>query len=293
MSNRTVTTNQLTPGTLIAVRGKLSYSRLTSRIEGEELRKDMARRQQKGWIPIDKPYTTATIEQAEVICKNPQNRTPEEVYALESLYTSTTKQQAGYQFTANNKGTLNLPYIAQRDMSKPSVVKQVLPEGELASGLDVTLILRVFKGKPNNGVTLDGVIVNEPIRYFDSARAGAGLDQLGISFEALPAGAIPTSTPSAEPAAPVMAPSAPATDYAAHTDAPFSSQPAQPVSQPAYNQNAYGASPAPAQTAPDMGAAAAAAAGMNPPVNPFGNPDNGNGIRYNPNDPNGPNSRNY
>lgn len=291
MSNRTVTTNQLTPGTLIAVRGKLSYSRLTSRIEGEELRKDMARRQQKGWIPIDKPYTTATIEQAEVICKNAQNRTPEEVYALESLYTSPTKPQVGYQYTANNKGTFSLPYIAQRDMANPNLVKQVLPEGELASGLDVTLILRVFKGKPNNGVTLDGVIVNEPIRYYDSARAGAGLDQLGISFEALPAGTIPTATPVEAPAAPHMD-STPVTDYAAPTDAPFSSQPAM-------NQPAYGAPAQPAAPATDMNAAAAAANGMNPaapsvaPMNPFGNPANNAGIRYNPNDPNGPNNRNY
>lgn len=50
MSNRTVNINQLTPGTTFMVQGKVGFSRIASRIEGEELQQDMRRRQSKGWL---------------------------------------------------------------------------------------------------------------------------------------------------------------------------------------------------------------------------------------------------
>lgn len=287
MSNkRTVNSNDLTPGKLFAVRGKLGYSRLTSQIDGDELRKDITRRRQKGWMPIERPYTTATINGAEVICADANNLTPEERYAVESLYVSTASRNQGeFSFTANNKGN-SLPYIAVSRPDDPSVADQIQPDGELASGLDVTLIMRVFKGKPNNGVSLDGVIVNEPIRYYNNAQAGAGLSQLGIKFNSLPQGAMNTpdnagiDDAAAQPA------------YAEHDDTPFSSGPAAapaPAPIAGVSANGYGA------VAPNPMAGAPAGA---PVMNPFGGgaasapAANEGGIRYNP-AANGANQRSY
>lgn len=262
--NHTISLNQLTPNTTVLVRGKLAYSRLVRQIDGEELQKDMLRRQQKGWIPIDKPYTTATINDAQLICANNQ-KSPAEIYVEEHFYQSRAQRASGWSYTANNKGK-SLPYICEM---KGQNAVQVIPEGELANGLDVTLVLRVYKGKPNNGLSLDGVIVNEPIRYFSGA-AGAGLAELGITFVPVaeaPAAPTPAKAPVTEStaapmqpaAAPVMTPVHPADDN------PFGSPVTAPVGNP------YATQPT---------------AGM-----PFGAPQGGyqpaqqpqQGIRYNPN----------
>lgn len=288
MSNRTITTNQLTPGRIFLVRGKVGFSRLTSRIEGEELQQDIQRRRSKGWLPIEKPYTTITINQAEVIVKDRNNIQPEEQYAIESLYTSSSQRgQGGYSYTANNKGTRALPYIAVTRAGTQGVVDQIQPEGELANGLDVTLVMRVFKGKPNMGVSLDGVIVNEPIRYFDNTRAGDGLDGFGITFNPLAPGTLPTAAETDN------SHSAEQPAYAGHEDLPFVSEGAGAAAN-----TAAPVTPAPAGAMPQATAAApvtpVAPAGnaMNAPINPMGTAPQNGGIRYDPNQP-GSENRGY
>ena len=105
---RTISTNQLTPGTIFMVKGNLSFSRLISRIDGEELARDIERRKANKGIPIETPYTTATITNATVVYKDPQNPTNEERYAEESIYAG---KADGRMFTGVNKGTV-LPSIA-------------------------------------------------------------------------------------------------------------------------------------------------------------------------------------
>lgn len=288
MSNRTITTNQLTPGRIFLVRGKVGFSRLTSRIEGEELQQDIQRRRSKGWLPIEKPYTTITINQAEVIVKDRNNIQPEEQYAIESLYTSSSQRgQGGYSYTANNKGTRALPYIAVTRAGEQGVVDQIQPEGELANGLDVTLVMRVFKGKPNMGVSLDGVIVNEPIRYFDNTRAGDGLDGFGITFNPLAPGTLPTAAETDN------SHSAEQPAYAGHENLPFVSEGAGAAANAAAP-----VTPAPAGVMPQATATApvtpVAPAGnaMNAPINPMGTAPQNGGIRYDPNQP-GSENRGY
>lgn len=288
MSNRTITTNQLTPGRIFLVRGKVGFSRLTSRIEGEELQQDIQRRRSKGWLPIEKPYTTITINQAEVIVKDRNNIQPEEQYAIESLYTSSSQRgQGSYSYTANNKGTRALPYIAVTRAGAQGVVDQIQPEGELANGLDVTLVMRVFKGKPNMGVSLDGVIVNEPIRYFDNTRAGDGLDGFGITFNPLAPGTLPTAAETDN------SHNAEQPAYAGHEDLPFVSEGAGAAANAAAP-----VTPAPAGVMPQATATApvtpVAPAGnaMNAPINPMGTAPQNGGIRYDPNQP-GSENRGY
>lgn len=286
MSNRTISTNQLTPGRIFLVRGKVGFSRLTSRIEGEELQQDIQRRRSKGWPPIEKPYTTITINQAEVIVKDRNNIQPEEQYAIESLYTSSSQRsQGGYSYTANNKGTRALPYIAVTRAGEQGVVDQIQPEGELANGLDVTLVMRVFKGKPNIGVSLDGVIVNEPIRYFDNNRTGAGLDGFGITFNPLAPGTLPTAAENDNGY------SADQPAYAGHEDLPFVSEGVAAAGNTANPVAPIGAMPEATGTAPVTPAAPASNA-MNAPINPMGTAPQNGGIRYDPNQP-GSENRGY
>ena len=286
MSNRTISTNQLTPGRIFLVRGKVGFSRLTSRIEGEELQQDIQRRRSKGWLPIEKPYTTITINQAEVIVTDRNNIQPEEQYAIESLYTSSSQRgQGGYSYTVNNKGTRSLPYIAVTRAGAQGVVDQIQPEGELANGLDVTLVMRVFKGKPNIGVSLDGVIVNEPIRYFDNTRAGAGLEGFGITFNPLAPGTLPTAAENDN------SHSADQPAYAGYEDLPFISEGTAAAGNTANPVAPIGAMPGATGTAPVTPVAPAGNA-MNAPINPMGTAPQNGGIRYDPNQP-GSENRGY
>ena len=265
---KTISNNQLRPESTIWVKGNLTYSRVTKQISGDELKKDIDRKKQNGRIPIEKPYTTASICNAQVLYQNPQAPTIEEKYIEERLFTSA--KHPGYNFQGVNKGN-RLPYIG--NLSGNQFI-QIAPEGELDNGLDVTLIIRVFKGNPQNGVTLDGIILNEPVRYYSSN--GLGLAERGITMVPAPGydnsaaahvndatvGApesddfAPTQTPinqtpvnghpySAQPAAApanmynpaAAAPTAPVNAYnpAAMAQAPVQAQPQVPVQQMAPN----------------------------------------------------------
>lgn len=199
MANRTISTQSLTPGVQFCVRGKLTYGRLAKQIDGEELEKDKQRRAARGMRPIERPYTSATITDAYVCIpkEHKDNPTLEERYAQESLYTSHANGSQGFNFSAVNRGN-RLPWVGVRDPQDPFKVEQIVLPNELASGMDVTLVMRVFQGKPNKGVTLDGVILNEAPRYFASADPTASLSALGITF-------IPAETAAQSPEATPMA----------------------------------------------------------------------------------------
>lgn len=276
MANHTINNNQLRPDQTIWVRGKLTYSRVTKQIAGAELEADIKRKQQNNRIPIDKPYTTATICDAQVLYQNPNAPTIEEKFIEERLYTST--KNPGYNYTAVNKGN-RLPYIGNLEGNR---FIQIAPEGELDNGLDVTLIIRVFKGSPQNGTTLDGIILNEPVRYYSSS--GLGLAERGIVMVAAPgydnsAAAHANDNTVAAPEADTLG---------TPTQAPINQTPANP--NPYMNQapvNSYNPAAAPA---PQPVAQPQAPAGMYNPVPnniPQGQPvaqPQAQGIRYNPAD---------
>ena len=278
MATRTVNTNQLTPQKTMMIRGKLTYSRLTRQVDGEELQKDMQRRASRRMNPIDKPYTTATICNAQVLYMDPNNKTPEEIYAEESLYQSQTQGSTGWCFSGVNKGK-TLPYIAIKD---GNTARQIAPEGELAAGLDVTLVLRVFHTQMNNGVTLDGVIVNEPIRYYGGG-VGAGLNEHGITFQPCSQEELKAAEEKAKTAPTMPVP-----------DANVQTPQAQPVSAPTgnpysvQNNNGFVGQPAMPQAQPVAPTAAPqnyAQPPMNPPFQPNnnGNGMSNAGIAYDPN----------
>lgn len=175
-----ISTNQLKPGDTALVRGNLTYGRLINKIEGEELIK----RNMKQKYPIKTPYTTASICNAHVVAADPQNPTLFEQWIQNGFYTSKAEGATGYSFSANNKGN-STPWIGQE--VNQGKVEQVYPEGELANGLEVTLALRVFATSQNNGVSLEGVIVHEPIKLYSPNSPESVLNAHGYQFVAKPA----------------------------------------------------------------------------------------------------------
>ena len=182
MANKTINHNQLTPGAIFFVRGRIVYSRLARQTTDEEREKQNKNRTH----PIDKNYTTVTLCDAEVIPQDAQHPTPEEIYAYESLYDSKKEEYTGKCYSAINKSR-NLPTIRVKNDAGAYEVTTI--ERELANGLNVTICMRVFQGSNNNkGVSLDTVLVNEPIKFYttDTAVIDAAA-KLGLVLAPAPA----------------------------------------------------------------------------------------------------------
>lgn len=244
---KTINVNSLNPDATYLVRGKVGFSRITRPTTDAERAEANKRRSH----PIDKNYTHISLYDARVIAHDPQNPTIEERYAAECLYKSSSTNYPGNNFSAMNKSR-NLPRVGVIDPDAgANHFKEIVPEHELAVGLDVTLVMRVFKGSGNNGVSLDRVLVNEPIRYYISnSPVDKALADAGIVFTAMAPSAAPVSDTPADTDTPAFAPvpaaaAAPAGDAQpvapAATDNPFSSYasaaPAAPAATPAATGN--------------------------------------------------------
>lgn len=186
MANYSVPASELTEGTSVHIRGKLAFARLTRLIEGDELAKSDQRKAQNGMSPVGKPHTTATITEAEVVYADPANPTVEEKFVAERRYVSKKNPDTAANYSIDSKGT-NLPIIAIP--SDNGNYDQDFTGQELAQGLDVTLVLRVYKPKnySNRGLALDQVIVNEAPRYYNGGGVSTSeLATRGIVFNAPP-----------------------------------------------------------------------------------------------------------
>lgn len=188
MANYAISANQLTEGTSIFIRGKLAFARLTSLIEGAALAASDQRKVQNGMSPVGKPHTTATITEAEVQFADPANPTVEEQFVSERRYTSKKNPASGANYSIDSKGT-NLPIIAIPSEKGDGTYDQDTSGQELAQGLDVTLVLRVYKPKnfANRGLSLDQVIMHETPRYYNAGGVASGeLAARGIVFNTPP-----------------------------------------------------------------------------------------------------------
>ena len=183
---RTVHNSQLKQGSIIFIRGQVGFSRISRQTTDEERMKDNQRRTHK----IEKNYTTVTIYNAQVMARNPQAPTPEEIYALESCYVSNSQDYPGNNFTGMNKSAF-LPKVGvlvqgSNPDNHPSY-DEITLEGELQKGTDVTLLLRVFAGQGgNNGVSLDTILINQSdFQYYgNNAHVTDAMNAFGINFNA-------------------------------------------------------------------------------------------------------------
>lgn len=293
--NRTVSANQLADNTTFLIRGRVLYSRIRSQVAGEELARQNQRAMQQGRQPRNRPYTTLSICQAEVVRANPNApmMNPEEIFATESLYTSTTQPNNGLCYSADNTGNY-LPRLCVQDGNMVTELSADEIHGELDNGLLVTMVMRIYNsGKPNKGITLDTIIVNEPIRFYQGG-AAANLEKYGLTVNLQPnrqQAAAPAQT------APAMGGPQPAYPAQAPMQQPMQA-PQAPAPGVVPNNVGYGYTPG-MDTMPFGQGQAPAAAPANPYGNPYGvpagapaaapaaapNPNGAPGIMYDPNAP--------
>ncbi|WP_026820044.1 hypothetical protein [Arthrobacter castelli] len=185
MATNTISAEQLAEGSVVLVRGRLGFSRLSRLIEGAELATSDNRKIQNGMNAVGKPHTTATITEAEVIPKDAANPTTEETFVSERRYVSNKRPETGLNYSIDSKGS-NLPIITVPDENGKTVPDD--SGKELASGLDVTLALRVYKPKnyAKRGLSLDQVVVNEEVRYYTADTTTEELVARGLVSAAQP-----------------------------------------------------------------------------------------------------------
>lgn len=247
---KTIHSSKLTPNQTYLVRGKVGFSRITRHTTDEERAEANKRRMH----PMNNNYTSLSIYDAQVLCKDPSQPTIEEQYAAESLYKSSSPKYPGNNFSAINQ-TKNLPIVGVLTPTPetPNNYVETKLENELASGLDVTLVMRVYKGQgSNNGVSLDRVLVNEPIRYYGgNSEVDKTLAGFGITFQAMAPAKKEETAASTAPAQETTAATAPTEQQPAPAQPvdnnAFAAAPAsQPQAQPAATDNpfsSYGAAP--------------------------------------------------
>lgn len=210
----TIPSSKLTPGAFIIVEGEVEYSRLTRFLTEDELRQDQMNRRNRGMIAIDKNYLTITINNARIVPSQANGQlTLEEQYIAERFYTS--QRTPGIHYSVISKSNIFPRFLQVKINEDGSIDKTHLEEkganGELAQGLKVALMLRVFKPQnfSNRGIALDAVIAQEPIRYYQSGGAVKHLAAMGITVDQLSederrkahANAMPGAPASADPTA--------------------------------------------------------------------------------------------
>lgn len=254
MANYTVSASKLTENTSVFIRGKLAFAVLARVIQGEELAASDQRKVKNGMSPVGRPHTTATITNAEVQFADPNNPTIEEQFVSERRYNSTMRPETGPNYSIDSKGS-NLPIIAIPSAAGDGTYDQDETGRELAQGLDVTLVLRVYKPKDfnNRGLALDQVIVHEAPRYYNAF----GVDQAVLAAR----GIVLNGTPRPVQAAPASAAPAAAVPVATEVENGLSFPAPQPASAPAAvaAQSSVQTAPATVAVAPAPAAAPAPA----------------------------------
>ena len=178
MAKHTIELNSIQPNTVAHVRGTLQYSVLTRLIDGVELQKKMARQQARGMRPTDKPHRTVTLSGVRI---EPVQNNALEQYLTESFYTSKQHPEQGISLSHDGKGRF-MPRFYQRTGNK---LVEFVPDNELANGLDVTVEFNVYHTQNGNGIGIQRVIVNEPVRYYQSADENALFAQMGLEVQSM------------------------------------------------------------------------------------------------------------
>lgn len=208
---RKISINELTPNDIIRVRGKVSWSHISYLYEGDELKAETEKRNQHSKFKTElTPHTRLSLTNAEIIEENPIPGQPSLLaqYIRQRMWLSTQNPELGYHYDAISKRKTPPEVYVHANPNQTTVDQIYLTPKtqELAIGLDVTVVLRVYKPKNygNNAIAFDSVIINEPPRFFQATGGGAEsvLQRLGLTVNH---GDAPKA-PAQETAAPAPAP---------------------------------------------------------------------------------------
>lgn len=242
-----VTTNMLTTDETVMIDGKVSFSRISRKMNAKEIEAENARRRANGnkMSPLDpnKPYSYIEMYDVTVRTQNPNAPRLIETYISEHCYvTPNSKTHPGSNcFMAKNSGN-GVPTLCILQPDGVNTIQHYLTEGEeLAAGLQVSILCKVFdsKNSPNKGLALETVIITDPrgLVLYERAATAEAMAAYGYTYTETPKPVAPApQVPQGQPAqaAPQMPQQQTAPQVQPQATNNFSYVPqGQPVAQPA------------------------------------------------------------
>lgn len=234
----------------VNIRGKVTYSHISKMVEGTELANTNAKRTANGLTPYDKPYSALTIKDAYIVDDGTLNPTVKAI--LEERFSNSTNPDGTitkvWYATSKSPSLPPVAYGAEagNDAGKGIADKDVPLTAELATGLDVTIGVKIYKGKIGTGLGMDYVLVNEPVRYYTASGIQRALEQQGITYTQ------PVATDVKTDATPVpVSPMATPVQQAAPMQQAVAPQP-QPMAQQVAPTPVQQVAPIPTQAAPQQ-----------------------------------------
>lgn len=208
------------PRTKILVRGQVTFSRISNKIDGDEL--ERANRFTK--FPSKDPYFKMTIEimdadpkDAVIFDRADSSETYLAAYVGSRFYASKKEEQKGKTyFTCQSKGSEIRVYKKDDD---GKLHKVELNGNELASGVNVELELNYFETKFGAGTGLDAVVIcDKEIKIYEG---GAGVKGYEIADDTISLPARPNRVAADVATAAGVTEETPVSDVAAEVEEPI------------------------------------------------------------------------
>lgn len=191
-----VTTNMLTTDETVMIDGKVSFSRISRKMNAKEIEAENARRRANGnkMSPLDpnKPYSYIELYDVTVRTQNPNAPRLIETYISEHCFvTPNSKTHPNSNcFMAKNSGN-GVPTLCILQPDGVNTIQHYLTEGEeLAAGLQVSILCKVFdsKNSPNKGLALETVIITDPrgLVLYEKAATAEAMAAYGYTYTETP-----------------------------------------------------------------------------------------------------------
>lgn len=170
----------------VNIQGEVSFSHISKLYEGEELVAANKRAQEHGGLPSNKPYCTLSLDSPRIL--NPQTL-PSDVVAVMQERFKPVKGTNTVRYYATSKSP-SLPPVAYSvyagaELAGQGIADKLHPlEYELDTGLTVTVGARIFNTAAGVGVGIDYVLIDEPIRYYESNALADALASQGVTYVA-------------------------------------------------------------------------------------------------------------
>lgn len=212
--------DNIKPRTKILVRGQVTFSRISNKIDGDEL--ERANRFTK--FPSKDPYFKMTIEimdadpkDAVIFDRADSSETYLAAYVGSRFYASKKEEQKGKTyFTCQSKGSEIRVYKKDDD---GKLHKVELNGNELASGVNVELELNYFETKFGAGTGLDAVVIcDKEIKIYEG---GAGVKGYEIADDTISLPARPNRVAADVATAAGVTEETPVSDVAAEVEEPI------------------------------------------------------------------------
>lgn len=169
--------NDVPPRLTALVKGTVAYSHIRSLISGEALAKKIAEAKARNnrAKPKEVPHFSITLSNPSILVQDPKAPNMLEVAISQRFYTTKNGvHSVGFDIA----GQYCWP-IAVKD-PVTGQYNEIEPEGELAQGLEVILVMNSYSSSHGNGVGVNKVLVPGEIRYYRSNGINDYLAQLGF-----------------------------------------------------------------------------------------------------------------